>query len=984
MPFNAFISYSHQQTALAHALKDALHRFAKPWYRLRALRVFLDEASLGANAGLRSALDAALDQAEYFILIASPAAASSSWVPVEIARWIEARGKPERMIILLAEGEIHWSAEQGDFDWSRTTALPRAPFERRFGEEPTYVDLRWTAGQVLTLRDPHFRAAVADVAAPLHHRDRDAIESDDLSQHRRTLLVAWTAAVALAVLAAIAGVSALAAGRQRDVARREAENARQRLMHSNIGSGNHLLDDGDGTGALLWFAEAAKLARPRSPEERLARTRLAVAARQMPRLAAMWFERQEVDRLVVGEDGHRAVAYLRDSGAQLLDLRADPPGQVVPLDGRVLDVLLEHEPPLVLTAEAGPLARVRAPSAPADALVVQPDGVVHDACFTRGGRYLVTASAGTVQRWRLADGQPAGALPGASAFLFCSPREEVVLAASPDGTVRRWNTRDGSVVELALSAPPRVLDLSADGRYILTVTEGTAAVWSAATGGKVSTLGDFEGVTNAVFSPDAHHVMMSTWSGWLQGWDLDGPAENRDSPLPTNAVALSWRGDGKRFVVGLVDNTARLFAAERITPVPPSLWHEDTVSQAFFTPDGARLITATAPGTLRLWDLDPRAAATLLRHPGSDLLTGIDVSPDGARVLTRTHGEVRIWTVGPGGGGDPVVLRPDSQIYEARFDPDGARVVTGTEDRLARLWDARTGRQLLQLAHPARVNGAVFAQGGALLLTASGTQIGLWNATTGQRLGTLENRDDQYSLTRLTVARDLVLAESFGGDLRVWSLPARRELSSLHRSNVDRAALSPDGARIAAASGKTVTVFDSRSGATLATVPRGRYALARLVFSADGARIAIGDQGGATRIWEVRTGAALTPPLLHNAAIDDLAFSPDGSLIATASADNTARLWDAATGEPVTPPLPHRDSVIAAAFTPDGQRLLTASVESVGRLWEVGPSDRPLEEQVAAAQTLAARRIDDTGAMITLTAAELERRWRSRPTPDRR
>ena len=116
------------------------------------------------------------------------------------------------------------------------------------------------------------------------------------------------------------------------------------------------------------------------------------------------------------------------------------------------------------------------------------------------------------------------------------------------------------------------------------MTEGTAAVWSAATGAKVSTLCYLEGVDNAAFSPDGHHVMMFIRSGWLQSWDLNAPAEDRDLRLPTNAVALSWRGDGKRFVVGLIDNTARLFGAERLTPAPPTLWHEDTVNQALFTP----------------------------------------------------------------------------------------------------------------------------------------------------------------------------------------------------------------------------------------------------------------------------------------------------------------------------------------------------------------------------------------------------------------
>jgi hypothetical protein len=40
--YNAFISYNHAADGtLAPALQSALHRFAKPWYKLRALRVFI-------------------------------------------------------------------------------------------------------------------------------------------------------------------------------------------------------------------------------------------------------------------------------------------------------------------------------------------------------------------------------------------------------------------------------------------------------------------------------------------------------------------------------------------------------------------------------------------------------------------------------------------------------------------------------------------------------------------------------------------------------------------------------------------------------------------------------------------------------------------------------------------------------------------------------------------------------------------------------
>jgi hypothetical protein len=49
----AFISYSREESSgLAVALESGLERFAKPWYRLRAVQVFRDESDLSGQSGL--------------------------------------------------------------------------------------------------------------------------------------------------------------------------------------------------------------------------------------------------------------------------------------------------------------------------------------------------------------------------------------------------------------------------------------------------------------------------------------------------------------------------------------------------------------------------------------------------------------------------------------------------------------------------------------------------------------------------------------------------------------------------------------------------------------------------------------------------------------------------------------------------------------------------------------------------------------------
>ncbi len=134
--------YSHATDGkLAPAIQSGLHRFARPWYRLRALRVFRDKTSLAVSPALWPAIARALGESEYFLLFASPRAARSPWVEREVAYWLEARS-PATLLIVLTEGELLWDPAAGDFDWRRTDALP-ARFAGVLQDEPFFLDLRW-------------------------------------------------------------------------------------------------------------------------------------------------------------------------------------------------------------------------------------------------------------------------------------------------------------------------------------------------------------------------------------------------------------------------------------------------------------------------------------------------------------------------------------------------------------------------------------------------------------------------------------------------------------------------------------------------------------------------------------------------------------------------------------------------------------------------------------------------------------------------
>jgi WD40 repeat protein len=245
MAYDAFISYSHAADGrLAPALQSGLQRLAKPWYRLRALRVFRDETGLATNPQLWSSIEAALDESEWFVLLASPESATSPWVEKEIAHWSETKSAG-RILPVVTGGEWEWDSGGGCLVGSAVPEVLRSALT----EEPRHLDLRWAASATdLDLRNGEFRSAIADLAAPMHGIAKDDLVGEDIRQHRRARRLARagvTAVVLLLIVSVIFGGYAInqrnRADRRRDEARAATAAARQQLLVSE--SQAHLSSD---------------------------------------------------------------------------------------------------------------------------------------------------------------------------------------------------------------------------------------------------------------------------------------------------------------------------------------------------------------------------------------------------------------------------------------------------------------------------------------------------------------------------------------------------------------------------------------------------------------------------------------------------------------------------------------------------------------------------------------------------------------------
>lgn len=278
-------------------------------------------------------------------------------------------------------------------------------------------------------------------------------------------------------------------------------------------------------------------------------------------------------------------------------------------------------------------------------------------------------------------------------------------------------------------------------------------------------------------------------------------------------------------------------------------------------------------------------------------------------------------------------------LEDAEFSPDGKRIVTASDDKTARIWDARTGAQLLVLeGHTDRLWAASFSPDGTRVITAANDGTArLWDAGSGKLIAVLKGHEDAVTIANFSADGARIVTASDDGTARVWNGLTGASVAVLkgHGGVVLDAVFSPDGSLVATAStDRTARIWRTETGAQLGVLKGHTDFVNSVAFSPDGKRVVTASWDRTARIWDVATAAATPFSAKHEGRIWYAVFSPDGKRVVTASEDHTAGIWRADTGELIALLKGHEGWVTSAAFSPDGALVLTGSDDQTARLWE--------------------------------------------------
>jgi len=419
-------------------------------------------------------------------------------------------------------------------------------------------------------------------------------------------------------------------------------------------------------------------------------------------------------------------------------------------------------------------------------------------------------------------------------------------------------------------------------------------------------------VPSLAFTPDSRLLVSGSMDRTIRLWDVaEGRQVGAFTNYPVGVAGVRISPDGKTLAVAATMGWQQVILQDTLTGtiLGQLRGHQNSLTDAGFATNGHTLITGSADGTVRVWEVaqqprpnDRRAFETGLSQLTSGSGTAVFLSPDGRHLMSVfTDKTVSVWDVptltesrrhplplskfscgalAPGGllavfvarDGNIVFWHTDSgetnsfarmftnDSTRAVFSPDGKRLAIGNVREVCVL-DVESKTKLQAYRLPDWIGGepsdivmslAFFPDGQRLIAGFYSGMVKVWDLSGATAEVTLDAHDHQ--VRGLAVLPDGQTLVSASREVRFWNLNSRRQVGEFK---------------------PRVTMFFGCS------------------ISPDGRRLAIGASDGLITIWDLASRQEVATLDKHTQRVDWVAFLSDGNTLASVGLDHV-RIWRAA------------------------------------------------------------------------------------------
>ena len=523
-----------------------------------------------------------------------------------------------------------------------------------------------------------------------------------------------------------------------------------------------------------------------------------------------------ISAVAVTPDGSRIVSCSWDTTIRVWVIRTGKAACVLKgHSGRVTDVAVTPDSSKVVSCSQDSTVRVWNLSTGKKQKVLGLEGVAHRLAITPDGSRVVTCSGPALRVWDLATGK------------------EVIS----------YRRKDSCTGVLVLSVA-----VTLDGHHMVScATDGTACLWSLSSGSEVMAFPAGPVLCAVAVTPDAAHVVAGSSNGTVHLWSTStGKEVMRLEGHTSSANCVAVTRDGRHAVSCGDDSTARVWSLSAGKEALRPERHSGAVNGVAVASDGT--IVSCGDHTLRMWDpCTGKQTRVFTGH--TDTVHEVALCPDASRVVScSADGTVRVWNVRT--GGEVCALEGQRCVAVA---PDGVQVLYVVLDKAVSVWSIADGKEVARFAgHTEAVRGVAVTPDGCHAVSCSSGEraVRMWKLHTGEETLVFDgHKAGVWGIALTPNGRHVV--SCCEQRTHVWEVASGKEVLTTPR-NCSRVAVTPDGAHVVSCrSFRTVHVWDITTGKEVAVIAEQSTKLRSLAVSPDGREVICGYLDSTVRIWGI-------------------------------------------------------------------------------------------------------------------------------------
>lgn len=292
--------------------------------------------------------------------------------------------------------------------------------------------------------------------------------------------------------------------------------------------------------------------------------------------------------------------------------------------------------------------------------------------------------------------------------LYWSLDNTKIAGGTWDYIIKIWNAKTGKILKKlkAHDLTINIIAWSPDGTKIASgSTDGTLRIWYYNTG--AYTTFDYDiSITDILWSPDGKKVILGSNDGNIRIVDVTTTETLKTLNGHRGWIEkLVWKQYGSIFLSNGSDDTINVWNYQ--TGENISKFKLDDIKIRLddnLNPDGTKILSEVRDNSIKIWNVLTGEVIKILKS--ENYAYTFAWSPDGTRFVSSNHaGYITIWDEEGNKIKTFKAHLPDTNpgkiyhytINKLRWSPDGTKIISVSDDKYIRIWNAQTGINLMTI-----------------------------------------------------------------------------------------------------------------------------------------------------------------------------------------------------------------------------------------------------------------------------------------------